>query len=224
VIRAVIFDMDGLLLDTEPLYRAAWERASAEFGYRLTHELYSRLAGRNRADAERMLAAEFGPQFPMEQFKTIVRTHEEEEFSKGPIPTKPGVNELLGVLDARQIPRAVATSSEKARAEKWLSGAGILTRFGALATGDQVARGKPAPDIFLLAAKRLAVQSSDCLVLEDAEPGVRAARAARMSVYVVPDVIPPSREGAKLATKIFRSLCEVAEDLERELPLAETAR
>jgi len=223
VIRAVIFDMDGLLLDTEPLYRAAWERACGQFGYILTHELYARLAGRNRQDAERMLGAEFGPQFPMERFKAAVRILEEAEFSKGPIPIKPGVDELLTVLEARLVPRAVATSSEQVRAEKWLLSAGILARFGALATGDQVAHGKPAPDIFLLAAKRLGVASEDCLVLEDAEPGVRAARAAGMTVYLVPDMIPSSPEGRKLAAKIFRSLIEVARDLENELPRAETA-
>jgi HAD superfamily hydrolase (TIGR01509 family) len=208
--------MDGLLLDTEPLYRAAWETACAEFGYTLTHELYARLAGRNREDAERMLAAEFAPQFPMEPFKAAVRVREQAEFSKGPIPIKPGVDKLLEVLQERRIPRAVATSSEESRATKSLATAGILSQFDALATGDQVARGKPAPDIFLLAAKRLGVPSADCLVLEDAEPGVRAARVAGMAVYLVPDVIPPSPEGANLATRIFRSLHDVALDLERE--------
>jgi HAD superfamily hydrolase (TIGR01509 family) len=217
VIRAVIFDMDGLLLDTEPIYRVAWQKASAHFGRELTDAMYARLAGRNRVDAERMLAAEFGEDFPIEVFKVEAKRREESEFSAHPIPTKPGVEELLSLLESRNIPRAVATSSERERAVRWLAGAGLLGRFGAVATGDEVAHGKPAPDIYLLAAKRLGVGSEDCLVLEDAEPGIRAARAAGMSVYHVPDMIPPSAESARLANGRFDSLSAVAHDLESKL-------
>jgi HAD superfamily hydrolase (TIGR01509 family) len=217
VIRAVIFDMDGLLLDTEPLYRAAWQKASAKFGRELTDAIYTRLAGRNRADAERMLAAEFGEEFPIEIFKVEARKREEAEFSERPIPTKPGVNELLTLLETRDIPRAVATSSERERAVRWLAGAGLLDRFGAVATGDEVVHGKPAPDIYLLAAKRLGVASAYCLVLEDAEPGIRAARAAGMTVYHVPDMIPPTPESARLANGRFESLSAITRDLENKL-------
>jgi len=215
--------MDGLLLDTEPLYRAAWQKACAHFGYELTFDLYKRLAGRNRSDAVRMLVDRFGEKFPIEPFRVLVHEYEEVEFSKGPIPKRPGVDVLLSLLEAQNIPRAVATSSEMARAKEWLAGAGVLDMFAVLATGDQVPRGKPAPDIFLLAASRLGAASGDCLVLEDAEPGVRAARAAGMRVYLVPDLIPPTPEGVKLAEKLFDSLSDVARDLEYEFASTDSA-
>src|SRR5690349_16944709 len=126
--------MDGLLLDTEPLYQAAWQRACAHFGYELTFDLYKQLAGRNHSDAERMIVNKFGAAFPIESFSGLVREYEEIEFSKEPIPTRPGVHELLSLLEARDIPRAVATSSEMTRAQKWLAAAGLLDKFVALAT------------------------------------------------------------------------------------------
>jgi beta-phosphoglucomutase-like phosphatase (HAD superfamily) len=98
-----------------------------------------------------------------------------------------------------------------------LSEAGLLDRFDAMAAGDEVANGKPAPDLFLLAAERLrVVANSDCLVIEDAEPGVRAARSVGMFVYLVPDMIPPSPEVTEMATGVFESLVAVARHLELE--------
>lgn len=217
MIQAVIFDMDGLLLDTEPLYRAAWQQASQVCGRMLSDAVYARLLGRNRADAERMLAQEFGEGFALEHFRTVCKQFEAAEFAKGPIPKKNGVHELMTLLESRHIPKAVATSTERARALPNLAASGLLERFGAVATGDEVAKGKPAPDLFLLAAQRLGVANSGCLVIEDAEPGVRAARSAGMSVYIVPDMITPSPEAKKLANGTFESLRNVARHLGLEL-------
>jgi HAD superfamily hydrolase (TIGR01509 family) len=216
MIQAVIFDMDGLLLDTEPLYRTAWQQASEACGRVLSDRAYARLLGRNRADAERMLAEEFGEGFAMEHFRTVCEQFEADEFAKGPVPKKDGVDELITLLESRHIPKAVATSTDRARALPNLAASGLLERFDAVATGDEVANGKPAPDLFLLAAQRLGVVNSGCLVIEDAEPGVRAARSAGMSVYIVPDMITPSPEASKLANAIFHSLHEVARHLELE--------
>jgi HAD superfamily hydrolase (TIGR01509 family) len=216
MIRAVIFDMDGLMLDTEPLYRAAWQRASVDCGYVLSDAAYARLAGRNKGDAENLLAKEFGRGFPLERFQVACSKFDAEEFSRSPIPKKSGLDELLALLDSKHLPKAVATSTERERALGYLSRAGLLDRFDAIAAGDEVRKGKPSPDLFALAAHRLGVPNSECLVLEDAEPGVRAARSARMRVYLVPDLVQPAPAVKELANATFDSLVAVTRHLERE--------
>lgn len=217
MIRAVIFDMDGLMLDTEPLYRSAWQRAAQKCGYELSDALYARLAGRNTGDAERMLVGEFGRTFPLTEFRKACKQFDADEFSKGPVPKKPGLDKLLTLLDERRIPKAVATSTERDRALRYLSDADLLKDFAAIAAGDEVKSGKPAPDLFELAARRLGVANSYCLVLEDLEPGVRAARSAGMLVYLVPDLRAPTAEVQQLASGVFDSLASVARHLAQQL-------
>jgi HAD superfamily hydrolase (TIGR01509 family) len=215
VIQAVIFDMDGLLLDSEPLYRAAWQRALRKFGYELTDKRYAQLAGRNREDGERMLSEEFGWSVPLDEFRPLCEQYEAEEFSR-PIRKRPGVDELLAWLEERGIQKAVATSTECRRAVRYLTEADLIGRFCAVAAGNEVAHGKPAPDLFLLAAQRIGKPAAGCLVLEDAEPGIRAARAAGMRAFLVPDLIAPSDEVSRLADGVFASLSDVAARLREE--------
>src|ERR1700730_12191590 len=112
-IEAIIFDMDGLMLDTEPLYRIAWKRASAECGFELTDEIYKSLVGRGRKDAERTLAETFGSEFPPEKFRALAARYEEQEFAGPPMPKKPGLDELPAFLELKHVPLAVATSTER---------------------------------------------------------------------------------------------------------------
>ena len=216
-IEAIIFDMDGLMLDTEPLYRIAWKRASAECGFELTDEIYTSLVGRGRKDAERTLAETFGPEFSPEKFRVLAARYEEEEFAGPPMPKKPGLDELLAFLEQMNLPLAVATSTERRLTLPRLARAGLLSRFDAVATGDEVSRGKPFPDLFLLAARRLGAEPSSCLVLEDSEAGVFAARAAGMQVFQVPDLVDPSAEVRRAANGVFRSLFDVLEKLKTSL-------
>src|SRR5580704_10702163 len=111
-IEAVIFDMDGLMLDTEPLYRAACQQAAAEFGYTLSDAVHCRLMGRNPEDAERVVLDEFGPGFPMDAFRDRCQILE-AAFEGGPVPKKRGLDELLDFLDSRRVPKAVATSTRR---------------------------------------------------------------------------------------------------------------
>jgi HAD superfamily hydrolase (TIGR01509 family) len=214
-VRAVIFDMDGLMLDTEPFYKAAWQRAAAECGHPISEGLYFNLIGRTRVDGEKVLRSEFGPDFPLPAFREACLRCEEEEFKDRLPAKKPGLNELLDLLDSRKIPRAVATSTERKQAVAQLGGLHLLERFDAIATGDEAANGKPAPDLFLLAAQRLKIDPSVCLVLEDSEPGVVAANRAGMQVYVIPDLKPTSPSVEKLAQGRFDSLLAVAAELRR---------
>jgi HAD superfamily hydrolase (TIGR01509 family) len=214
-IQAIIFDMDGLMLDTEPLYRKVWKRAAAECGYNLTDEMYRELVGRGRKVAEQILARLFAPDFPMEKFRKLSLEDEVRTFTFDPIETKPGLEEILAFVEARNLPKAVATSTERAIAVPLLTRMNLLPRFRVVATGDEVSRGKPHPDLFMLAAQRLGVAPASCLVLEDSEAGVTAASRAGMRVFLVPDIVQPSPEVARLATAIFPSLVDAMRGLEK---------
>lgn len=213
-VDAVIFDMDGLMLDTEPLYKIAWQRAAQECGHAISEELYAWLIGRSRVAGEAILAETFGAAFCQETFRAACAKCEAAAFAENLPATKPGLDQLLALLEARRVPKAVATSTERHIAETQLRGRGLLARFSVVATGDEVMNGKPAPDLFLLAAMRLGVETSRCLVLEDSEAGVMAAHRAGMRVFCVPDIREPAAAVLELADGKFGSLTEVAARLE----------
>jgi beta-phosphoglucomutase-like phosphatase (HAD superfamily) len=214
-IRAVIFDMDGLMLDTEPSYRAAWQRASAQCGYTLSDADYVNFIGRSTVEAEKLLLRIFGEKFPLEEFRVSCEQAESDVFTGKPFLKKPGLEELLAFLEARNIRKAVATSTVRRRALPRLEAAGLAQRFEFVTTGDEVSKGKPSPDLFLLAAQRFGIDASGCLVLEDSEPGVMAAIRAGMRVYLVPDLNAPSETCLKLATATFDSLSAIVRHLEQ---------
>jgi HAD superfamily hydrolase (TIGR01509 family) len=205
--------MDGLMLDTEPLYREAWQQAAQHCGYCLPHDLYSHLIGRTKLEGELFLQQHFGAAFPLEDFRIVCEKFEAITLDRNPVPKKPGLETLLQLLDNLRTPKAVATSSRCETALRHLHAAKLLHRFDAIVAGDEVACGKPAPDLFLLAASKLKREPANCLVLEDSAAGVAAAHAAGMPVYVVPDLIPPSPETRRLATHVFPSLDHVARHL-----------
>lgn len=213
-VQAVIFDMDGLMLDTEPVYRMAWGRASAQCGYVMSEEVRLRLIGLTVADAEQVLLKEFGPGFSIVSFRDLRHRFEPAAFEAYGIRKKTGLDEWLAFLSSKRVPKAVATSASRARAVPLLKAAALIEQFDAVVTADEVRSGKPSPDLFLLAAQKLGVPNTSCLVLEDAGPGVIAARSAGMQVYVVPDLKKPSPTILQLTHGSFVSLTEVARHLE----------
>jgi len=192
--RAVIFDLDGLMLDTESIARLTMQKAARELGYDLTDELFLRLVGRTGADGSAIMREQWGADFPCGSLWERTTRHWDHHVAINGIPLKTGLIELLDFLEGRPIRKAVATSSKRDSAHAKL---GVLAqRFDVLVTGDEVRHGKPAPDIFLLAAERLGVAAGDCIVLEDSRPGLQAARAAGMTAIMVPDLIPADEEVA----------------------------
>ena len=190
--RAVILDMDGTLLDTEPLAARAWGDAASALGLEFDASLPPRMIGRNFADCRAMIVARHGDDYPTDRLMSGWRAAYDAIVERDGLALKPGVEELFDWLDAEGLPRAVATSTRRERAHAALARAGLAARIDALVGGDEVVQGKPAPDIFLVAASRLGVPPAACSVLEDSDAGVLGALAAGMTPIVIPDLLPPS--------------------------------
>jgi HAD superfamily hydrolase (TIGR01509 family) len=207
-VRAVVFDLDGLLIDTESLSREGWKWALAEFGHTLTDADYEPCIGRTAIDTCAMWRSRFGDDLPAESANQMRREYMDERLEE--VALMPGVEDILDKLDILGLPRAVATSSKAANAERKLWVTGLAARIPIVVSSDLVAQGKPAPDIYLEAARRLGVEPANCLVFEDADGGVEAAHAAGMSVVMVPDLKPPS-EASRARAIILNSLEDIAD-------------
>ena len=204
-IAAVVFDMDGLLIDSEVLVRAGIQRAAREVGHDFPDALFARTIGRSDAAYLASVREHFGPDFPMERFREAEARGIAAELAGG-IALKTGVVELLDHLDRLSLPRAVATSSLRASAERHLGEHGLFERFDAVVTREDTVDHKPHPAPYLEAARRLGMDPAACLALEDSHNGVRAAHAAGMMTVMVPDLLDASEEMRGLTVHIAQSL------------------
>ncbi|MBU4432822.1 MAG: HAD family phosphatase [Alphaproteobacteria bacterium] len=192
-VEAVVFDMDGLLLDTEIVYRAAMIEAGARFGVAFTGEIYAAMVGKTNPESAVLLRDLYGETFPVQAYFERVWT-DVEDLLEAETRLKGGVIEILDYLDDIGMPRAIATSNGIASVEKYLGRFGLLPRFHAVVANADVTRHKPHPDPYLEAARRISIDPTLCLALEDSHPGVRAAHAAGMMTVMVPDILDPNEE------------------------------
>lgn len=207
---AVVFDMDGLLFDSERLYAETILTAAREVGCAMTHEVFLQLVGRSRDTNHRFLLEHYGADYPLEALIATWGRHFQARAAGG-LPLKPGALALLDLLDDVQLPRAIATSSTHATVQRNLARHALAARFqGVVAHGDYV-NGKPAPDPFLTAAERLGAAPTSCLALEDSYNGVRSAAAAGMMTVMVPDLLPPTDEMRGLCTHVALDLQAVCQ-------------
>jgi len=190
---AAIFDMDGLMLDTERPFIRLWAETGKKFGYDVPPEVVKRMVGISNDNCRIIMLKEYGEDFPFDKILEEFRDISKKEFEKG-IPVKKGLLNLLDHFTAAKIPMGVATSTRKTTAERMLTIAGIKERFNAITGGDEVENGKPAPDIFLLAAKRLGYLPCECVGFEDSPAGLKGLYSAGIKSVFIKDLIEPPQE------------------------------
>ena len=217
-LQGIIFDVDGVLFDTERLAHQTWLTVSREMGWPQVGEAYLEFVGQNRADTFAKMSAMFGEAFPKETFMRVCSAYSQAKIEREGVPMKPGVRELLAFLNARHIPAALATSTGRERTSRRMELTGLGPCFSAIITGDQVVHSKPDPEIYRLACEALGTDPAHTLAIEDSRNGILSAHGAGMPVIMVPDMIPPTPELEALLFRRCGSLTEVQRLLEQLLP------
>jgi len=214
-VSAVLLDMDGTLLDTERVYFDSLVGALNAFGYSDDVEaLCHAMAGLPEPDCEAMLLARYGENFPLPAINRASVARRNATVAAG-LALKRGAIELLDALRGAECPMAIVTSSSRRTAESYLTLAGIRSRFETILTCDDVRRGKPSPDLYLLAASRLGVHPEFCVAIEDSNHGVTSAHAAGTIAIMVPDMLPPTEESRARCAAVVDDLGAVLEMLHR---------
>ena len=207
-IVATIFDMDGLLIDSERIALATFQTICDQHELGDQFSLYLQLLGTNNATTLKILQNTLPASISAAAFMDTWMSLYVEQTQVA-VPLMNGVLELLDHLDIVNIPKSVATSTRTEHARSKLTNSGILHRFTHVTGGDQVVNGKPAPDIYLKAAQRMQVNPADCLALEDSPNGVKAALAAGMQVIQIPAIVQPDAETIALGHTVLDDLHEV---------------
>ena len=214
--KAVIFDMDGVIFDTEKVYLDIWIEVFEKYGYKMTKELYVNVMGTGRKNVIKTFLENFGDDLPIEKM------YEEKDnqlfyiIENQGIPLKEGVKELFSMLKEKNYKIALATSAKRERVEKQIKDKWLKESFDAIVCGDDVEKGKPSPDIFLKAAKKIDVEPENCFVVEDSPAGIKAAFSGGMKGIHVEDLNAADEDILKYCEKNFKNLQEIKEYLSCE--------
>lgn len=217
MIKAVVFDMDGVIFDSEKLYRKHWMITGREYGIPEEKMKYlcNLIAGATREHNEKLMKSHFGEAFDYDMFREKTMMRMDEEIRQNGVELKPGVQELFQYLKQNGYKIALATSTIKERASRNLKNAGILEMFDQIVYGGTVPNGKPAPDIYLKACEELGVKPSEAIGIEDSINGVKSSSAAGLYTVMVLDLIEPTEEIKPLADQIYESLFDVIDLLKK---------
>ena len=208
-VELVIFDMDGLIFDTEILSYNAWLKAAEEHSINHTMELHHKLLGKNSKTIRNILTEQLGDEILANDYADAKAREYLAIINNEKVNVKAGLHELLKYLKDNNIKRAVATSSRRDIAYKLLKGSNIFDEFNYVLCGDEVTNSKPDPEIFLNVAKKFDIPSENCIVLEDSEAGILAAHRANMRGIVIPDMKDPNEETLNIAYKKLENLEQV---------------
>ena len=209
--NAFIFDMDGVIFDSERLYIECCVEAASQLGMENIMEICHRCIGVTTDVTEAVLLETYRDADLVKRFRELSVALFRDKYRRGLLKMKPGVREVLGYLRHKGLKTAIASSTKTEIVEKELKEAGIWSLFQVIVGGDQVLKSKPSPDIFLRAAELLGEKPESCVVIEDAFTGIRAAKAAGMTAIMVPDQLQPDSEIQNLADVIVPSLFQVVD-------------
>lgn len=207
-IRAVIFDMDGTLLDSERLSHKAWDAAAREHGGHVSREIFLKMVGHRSVDCMKILQRELGHNLPEEQIIASAREHYANLVDKG-VPLMPGAREIFDFAREHKWKIGIATSTRRESAQAKLEHAGLWHFVDAATCGDEVAVGKPNPEIYATTAEKLGVPADNCLAVEDSPTGFRAAFSAGCVSILIPDLVSPTPETLRDAAGVFSSIPEL---------------
>lgn len=209
MIKAVIFDMDGLMIDSERVTFEGYQAMLAKQNLTMDEAFYKTLLGKPLTGIFAQFYKEYGEGFDIESLIKEVHTYMEKRFETEGVPVKPGLLELLTYLKENNYKTIVATSSQRHRVDTILSLANLTSYFDASICGDEVTKGKPDPEVFLKSCQKLGVTVEQAIVLEDSEAGIEAAHRANIRVFCIPDMKYPEAKYQEMTTNIVDSLFDV---------------
>ncbi|CDM68227.1 HAD family hydrolase [Clostridium bornimense] len=212
-VKAIIFDMDGVIFDTERVYLDIWSKVFEKYGYKITKEVYISVMGRGRKKVKEIFMKNFGENMPIEEMYMEKDAMLAKVIGNNEVPMKLGAYDLLKYLKENNYKVALATSARRNRVTKQIEAAEIESFFDAIVCGDDILESKPNPEIFIKAACNLEVDKEKCIVIEDSPAGIEAAYNANMIGIHVEDLKKADNDIKKYCYRSFKSLIEVGEFL-----------